>query len=424
MRELLALIDGLEVARIEWSRRDKLTLRYSPAWREDPGAYPISLSMPLAAEHHPDEVVRPFLWGLLPDNERVLGDWGRQFGVSPRNPFALLQNVGEDCAGAVQFLTPDRLDQVSRGLADGIQWLTETEVAERLRLLAKDHTGARRIGEGQFSLAGAQPKTALIRRNGRWGIPSGRVPTTHILKPPTGAYEGFAENEHFCLELAAALGLPTVRSRVMQFDGRAAIVVERYDRSLEGDNLRRIHQEDFCQVLGIQPQGKYEREGGPGIPLVVQTLWEHSNDPQRDVGVFLDSVVLNWVIGGTDGHAKNYSVLIAPGEVRLAPLYDLVSALPYPALEGHRIRLAMRVGGEYLIRRIGKRQWARLADELRRNPGEIVERVHALTTRVPQLAGKVRADAEAAGLIHPMLGVLEAQVVARARECIAQLGSP
>src|SRR6202043_1593433 len=110
-------------------------------------------------------------------------------------------------------------------------WLDEAAVAERLRLLRADPSAGREAKDtGQFSLAGAQPKTPLLFENGRWGVPSGRVPTSHILKPPTGEFDGHAENEHFSLELARALGLAVPNSAIMHFENEIAIVVERYDR--------------------------------------------------------------------------------------------------------------------------------------------------------------------------------------------------
>ena len=138
------------------------------------------------------------LWGLLPDNDRVLQSWGRQFHVSPRNVFRLIANVGEDCAGAVQFVSPERLETL-RGepTAKEVAWLTEDDVAERLSALRADDSAWRAERDTGRSLAGAQPKTALLFERKRWGVPSGRTPTTHILKPPTGDWDGHAENEHF-----------------------------------------------------------------------------------------------------------------------------------------------------------------------------------------------------------------------------------
>ena len=142
------------------------------------------------------------------------------------------------------------------------------------------------------------------------GGPSGRVPTTHIFKPPAAFFDGNAENEHFSLELARALGLPVVDSRIMHFQDEIAIVVERYDRLRTEAGIRRVHQEDICQALAILPTHKYQNEGGPGIDDIVQLLRTHSGEPREDVHTFIDSVAFNWLIVGTDAHAKNYALLI------------------------------------------------------------------------------------------------------------------
>jgi serine/threonine-protein kinase HipA len=206
---------------------------------------------------------------------------------------------------------------------------------------------------GQFSLAGAKPKTALLFENGRWGVPSGRVPTTHIFKPPTGELDGHVENEHFCLELARALGLPVADSRIMRFQDEIAIVVERYDRVRTETGLRRVHQEDMCQAFAIPPTRKYQNEGGPGIRDIVELLTAKSTSRGEDVATFLDSVAYNWLIVGTDAHAKNYALLIgAEGRIRLAPLYDMASVLPYPAIGIEKAKLSMKLGGEYRLRNI------------------------------------------------------------------------
>ncbi len=154
------------------------------------------------------------LWGLLPDNEATLQRWASRFQVSPRNPLALLSHVGEDCAGAVQFVTEARLEDVLSGASDGIEPLTDGELEARLRRLRQDIGAARQVDDvGQFSLAGAQAKIALLHDGLQWAIPAGRIPTTHILKPPSGEYDGFVENELFCLCLAHSIGLPTATAQ-------------------------------------------------------------------------------------------------------------------------------------------------------------------------------------------------------------------
>ena len=171
----------------------------------------------------------------------MLDRWAAKFQVSARNVFALISYVGEDCAGAVQFVTPERLDDLRDGREDSIEWLNEADIAARLRALLADHAAWRLPGDtGQFSLAGAQPKTALLLQNEHWGLPSGRMPTTHTLKPPTGAFGGHAENGHICLTLARHLGLPSAQSSVMRFGDEIAIVTERYDRQRKGNPLRAL----------------------------------------------------------------------------------------------------------------------------------------------------------------------------------------
>ena len=185
--ELVTLLGGTEVGRVHRDKRGRLKFVYDQAWRDAPDAYPLSLSLPLAAQEHGPTAIEAFMWGLLPDNELVLQRWAQKFQVSARNVFALMSHVGEDCAGAVQFIPPDRLEAVQSGSQDQVEWLDEKGIAERLRTLREDHAAWRLARDtGQFSLAGAQPKTALLLEKARWGIPSGRTPTTHILKPPTG----------------------------------------------------------------------------------------------------------------------------------------------------------------------------------------------------------------------------------------------
>lgn len=328
--ELVTLLDGKEIGRVHKDAHGRLTFVYDDEWRKAPDSYPLSLSMPLAAKQHGRSVVEAFLWGLLPDNEQVLARWASKFQVSARNVFALISHVGEDCAGAVQFVTPERLEAIRSGKEDKVEWLDESDMAKRLQTLREDHAAWRLPRDtGQFSLAGAQPKTALLWQNDRWGIPSGRIPTTHILKPPTGQFDGHAENEHICLMLARSLGLPTAQSRVMRFGKEIAIVIERYDRQPKGNDIIRVHQEDICQARGIMPTKKYQNEGGPNAFDIVELLRTYSTDREIDLDTFIGALGFNWLIAGTDAHAKNFSLLLSGRRVRLAPLYDVASILPY-----------------------------------------------------------------------------------------------
>lgn len=418
-KELIAILDGQETGRVARDAHGRLSFTYNEDWRTADNAYPLSISMPLALAQHGNDKIDPFLWGLLPDNEMVLGQWARKFHVSARNAFSLLGAVGEDCAGAVQFVQPERLDAILGQQPPDIEWLDEAAIALRLRTLRQDHSAWRIPRDtGQFSLAGAQPKTALLFEDGRWGVPSGRIPTTHILKPPTGEFDGHAENEHFCLELARALGLPVVDSKIMHFQDEVAIVVERYDRIRTPDGLRRVHQEDICQALAIPPTHKYQNEGGPGISDIVDLLRTYSGNAVEDIATFIDSIAYNWLIVGTDAHAKNYALLIgAAGRVRLAPLYDLASVLPYPEIDIQRVKFSMKIGDEYRFHDIHARQWRRMAQEVRLDPDKLIQRVNEFAAQLADHAADIGRRMREEGIDHPLIPRLVESLAARADAC-------
>jgi serine/threonine-protein kinase HipA len=175
-------------------RGSKVRFAYDESWLDDRGTYPVSQAWPLQSTAITGAVVTNFLWGLLPDNERTPDAWARRFQVSARNPVALLSHVGEDCAGAVQFVREDRLDEVQAAVTNklDVEWLEEAQLERRIQHLAHDTSASRESPtEGQFSLSGAQAKTALYfdSHSRRWGVPRGRTPTTHILKPVTPVFD-------------------------------------------------------------------------------------------------------------------------------------------------------------------------------------------------------------------------------------------
>lgn len=283
---------------------------------------------------------------------------------------------------------------------------------------------ARRGGYSQFSLAGAQPKTALLLQRGRWGVPSGRTPTTHILKPPTGEWDGHAENEHFCLLLARASGLVVPNSRVRRFRDEIAIVIERYDRVRTSGGWLRVHQEDMCQALALHPTRKYESDGGPGVRKIVDLLRQHSSRPEDDLPAFVDAIAFNRLIAGTDGHAKNYALLLgSQGAVRLAPLYDLASVLPYPKVNLDKAKLAMKIGGEYRLRNITLRHWVRLAADVHTDSASLIDRIQAMAAAFPDLVAAIQAQVEAEGLSHGTISALAQRVKLRAKLCQARLAA-
>lgn len=425
MAELIALLEGERVGVVRQGDKGELEFSYEEEWRDRIDAYPVSLSMPLARRRHPDDAVRPYLEGLLPDDETLLKRWGREFHVSPRNPFALLQHMGEDCAGAVQLIDPARVQEFDEEDSGTVEWLTEADLAERLADLVSGYGTGRWAGDpGHFSLAGAQPKTALLRMGDRWGIPSGSIPTTHILKPPARRdLPAVDVNEHLCLKLAGLLGMDVAGSEVDEFGGQPAIVVTRYDRESRQDGWPvRRHQEDACQALAVPPADRYEAFGGPGATEIINLLLEESSNPDLDVGTFLDALALNWAIGGTDAHAKNYSVLIEPGSVRLAPLYDLISILPYDEFLPYRnAKLAMRVGKEYHLWKIRGRHWKDLASHSGLDPGPVLDRVAELLEEIPVAASGAASAVREEGLGGELVDTLEKEISAHATDCLSRL---
>ncbi|WP_319946070.1 HipA domain-containing protein [Mesorhizobium sp. AR07] len=247
---------------------------------------------------------------------------------------------------------------------------------------------------------------------------------THILKPPTGEFDALAENEHLCLRLARKLGLAVARSRVMRFGDEVAIIIERYDREATATGIVRIHQEDLCQALAVSPTRKYENEGVPGAIAIAGQLRETSSKPGEDVARFVDALIFNWLIGGTDAHAKNYSVLIGRGGVvRLAPLYNVASILPYD-FDLQRVRLAMRIGGEYRLRDISVPQWDRLNKDLKLDRDATIARIRRLAEAIPDTLADVGKAAKADGLAHPLTDRLAEAIIARAGKCAALWDEP
>lgn len=371
---------------------------------------PVSISLPrfgLARLGRRSRVQRQkvdnFLWGLLPDNPRRLDAIARDpnFGgpCSPNSVMQLIRKVGADCAGALQIVAPEDVDQIVRD--GGADPLTEKQIAENLTHVIRtgsvpgsgDHPGA-------FSLPGAQPKIALLKKDGRWFQPWGSTPSTHIFKPAAANLDGLVENEHLCLESAAEMELTTTRSEIAHFGEHVVIVVERYDRVFENGSVLRIHQEDMCQALGLHPNQKYESDGGPGIAQIDSVLIG-SRRAQEDRLAFIKAIIFNFLIEGTDAHAKNYSILHGEHGFRLAPLYDIASFLPYH--DGRNPRMPMKIADKREYGDVALRHWRQLARKLRMSEALIVDTVVETAARLPDTMAGVVNRCRSAGLKAPIL---------------------
>jgi len=293
-------------------------------------------------------------------------------GATGADVFSLLSAIGRDCVGALQFL-PDGQDPAPAGTITG-RPITDAEVASILRSLARAPLGVDVDEDFRISIAGAQEKTALLRWKGRWYIPHGTTATTHILKPAIGKLANgidlsfSVENEHLCLRLAEAFGLPSTRTEMTEFGGQRVLVVERFDRRWtdKGKRLLRLPQEDCCQALSVPPTRKYQAEGGPSIRDLAELL-QGSDDATADRRTLLKAQILFWLLGATDGHAKNFSLHLYPGNrFRLTPLYDIMSAQPNVdagQIRLNKMKLAMAIGTQrhYVVHTVAPRHFEQTA---------------------------------------------------------------
>jgi serine/threonine-protein kinase HipA len=403
-------------------RRDvsgAISFQYDPSWLEWEFVLPVSLSLPLRQQAYSGAAVIAVFDNLLPDNDHLRRQIAARTRAEGTDAYSLLGAIGHDCVGALQFLSQN----TEPGPAGAIEGdpISDDRIAQIIEGLATAPLGVTEDESFRISIAGAQEKTAFLYRDGKWYKPRGTAATTHIFKPSIGKLPNgvdlshSVENEYFCLKLIGAAGIETAKPQIMTFGKRRVLVVERFDRRWTADGrLLRLPQEDCCQALSISPVQKYQSDGGPGIVQILHLL-RGSDDPLADQRAFLKANIVFWLMGATDGHAKNFSVFLRPGgRFRLTPLYDVISAQPSvdsKQLLWKNFRLAMSFGTKphYAIRQVGPRhffQTAALAgigkevvptiiEELR---GEVVVAVDRVKEDLPSgFPGKI-ADSISSGI--------------------------
>jgi serine/threonine-protein kinase HipA len=370
--------------------------RYTPEWLASPGSFPISLSLPLSDRQWTGDAVSTVFDGLLPDDRTVREKIAARERADSAGTFDLLAAIGRDCVGALRFI-PEGADagNPAKMLSRPV---TDDEIARRLATLGTNPLGMQPDDDWRISIAGVQEKTAYLRKGNRWHIPEGATPTSHIFKPAMreGAYGAdFSDspwNEWLCLTICAALGLPAAKSEVLVFDKKPVIIVERFDRVWDGGILYRLPQEDLCQALGVPATRKYESDGGPGILDVLEFL-NQAAAPHTDRLLFFRAQVAFWLLAAIDGHAKNFSVFLTPDGFSLTPLYDIMSAAPYPQFSPQKVKLAMAIGDHrhYRLREIAPRhfhQTGRKAGLHETDIDELFEDISASLHKVLETAGR------------------------------------
>lgn len=419
-QQLLDVYLGSElIGHLERRGPSRYRLHYNPGAvsRHGMGAVVLSASLPVRDETYPNAATKPFFEGLLPEGA-IRATVARSLGLSEDNGFGLLAELGRDCAGAA-VVVPTGDDPPTPGTG-AIEWLDEDAIAQRIADLPRNPLGITDAGgRVRLSLAGVQPKLVVTRASsGRIGQPTGGAPSTHLLKPAQEQYPDLVANEAFCLRVARTAGLRAANAEIVDIGGHECLLVERWDRTI-GDDARilRLHQEDFCQALGILPAGKYESEGGPSVVTMVELL-RHLSGPTlaRDLVELTRALALNVMLGNADAHGKNYALLYEPlGVGRLAPLYDVVSTAVYPEL--HR-SLAMTIGGIEDPDAVDADAWRRLADDAGLG-GQLPRLVREFADRVVESARVVRDAARVEGWHRPVLDEIVEAAETRARGLVS-----
>jgi serine/threonine-protein kinase HipA len=368
---LQVLQNGDLVGLLRQEANGATTFRYDTTWLGSERAFPISLSLPLRESAYSGVPVLAVFENLLPDSDMLRRLIATRVHAAGTDAYSLLMRVGRDCAGALQFLPEDE-EPGRAGEVRGTP-LGEEQIGTLLASLAAAPLGMSDQNAFRISIAGAQEKTALLRQDGEWLLPTGSTATTHILKPPIGRvgngldFSDSVENEYLCLRLIRAAGLPAANVEIAEFAGRRALVVERFDRAWTGDGrLLRLPQEDCCQALGVTPGQKYESDGGPGMQAILELL-QGSDTPLADQRTFLKAQMVFWLLAATDGHAKNFSLFLRTGGgYRLTPLYDVLSTQPQVAarqIPRNQHKLAMTAGDNRrsLIHQLQPRHFAQTA---------------------------------------------------------------
>lgn len=401
----------------------RLGFTYAPDWLASKDARPLSQSLPLQAAPFDDRSTRPFFAGLLPEGDKRKGV-AQALHVSRQNDFALLDGIGGECAGAVTLLEPGQTPQ-PLDAPDAVRWL---DAADLVCTIDDMPSRPMRAGDAdlRLSLAGAQDKLPVVAERGRFGLPRFGTPSTHILKPTIPGIEASVLNEGFCMALAAALKLDVAPAAVHTVgegaDARQYLLVARYDRQHTASGQRqRLHQEDFCQALGVSPETKYQNEGGPDLAQAFALLRRATRPSAPHILKLLDYVVFNALIGNHDAHAKNFSLLVTPRGAVLAPLYDALATAVYPRLTD---KMAMKIGGKYKFTEVQARHWERFAQDAGLSPAQVKKRVLDIARRLPALAQATLAVFEAEGHSHPILSQIVALIESRCALTIRRLSQP
>lgn len=436
-KTLLVLANGRDrVGVLRADARGYMSFAYDLEWLATPAAYPVSQSIPLRDGAFDHQAIEPFFDGLLPDKKDVRRQIAALFDVAPTDEFGILEHIGRDCAGALMLIHPDQAKSPLQSDAH-LSAISTDDLAKRIAELPQRPLFVDE-DEVVLSLAGVNDKAAVYidPATQEISLPFGGYPSTHILKIDIERLPDSTRTEHFCMRLARKIGLDAAHTKIRLFNDRPVLFVTRFDRAYaqtsNGVRVTRLHQEDFCQALGVNPDVKYERQGGPDLAAMFTLTKQASTIPARDIPKLLGFVIFNFLIGNPDAHAKNYSLIYRqrPTNAKatnvhtaISPLYDVNNGAAFrDCFKSQRPRLAQSIGGCYDPTELDWPHWESQARMIGSSPTALRKALLTMAKKVRETITPLRDEVRDTDADSPRLDLIVDDVSNRCEAWIRKLG--
>lgn len=388
----LKVFFGKEFAGVLASTADQgVVFSYDDSYRTNKSNSALSISMPLSKKEYSQKECLPFFSGLLPEGDvkRRVSDF---LHVSESSTLKLLQELGGECAGMISILPENKNCSVQKSYAfnnENYELLDDETLYGFIKNInVRPLLKAKK--ELRLSLAGAQEKLPLVYFDKKYYLPKSDAPSTHIVKPSgDGELSTLSINEFVCMKLAQSCGLNVPNVELKTINNITFLLEERYDRIVNKKSIKRLHQEDFCQALGIMSDRKYQNDNGPDITKIYSLIQKECTIPLLDTKEFLKYVIFNFIIGNCDAHGKNYSLLYENGTSKLSPIYDAICTLVYPSLTK---KMSMKIGKHYEVLKVTKQDFVELATCINLKSSIVLKMLDETITNITNGFDKIREE--------------------------------
>lgn len=362
---------------------------YADEYLASADARAISISLPVTKQTFDVNSTRNFFEGLLPEGfmRRSVAEWMR---TDENDYLSILAGLGSECLGAIKVIdseAPKLMPRYIKLSKEEVRSLAREGATESVQLVTKAH----------LSLTGASGKVGLYydQENDDWYLPVGEAPSTHIVKQSHIRLKKIVTNEQLCLLTAKKLGIEIPESFIVNLgsanDEDILFATKRYDRKVGVENKKiddlnvpyRLHQEDFGQALGIPARLKYEKNNDGYLKMLFDVIRKYSAEPINDQLKLWDICTFNYLVGNTDNHIKNLSLVYSEDlkTVRLAPAYDIISTMIY---DSSTEDMALSIGGVYNIREIDRTAFEKQAKEVGLGANMAMKRFDAMVKNFPK----------------------------------------